>query len=142
MTLRTIPIDVSKLSMWLCTSAPEVRSDPTTGQVRTDRDSGQPLYLVGVLVKVAGDRRGYVLDVQVPGEPSGLVEGETVVVSELEAAPWERDGRSGVTYRAASIAPAPAAGAAQPTPTPAPSAESASSGTGSPGRPNSRGGGS
>jgi hypothetical protein len=141
-TLRNIPIDISRLSMWLCTSAPEVRSDPTTGQVRTDRDSGQPLYLVGVLVKVDGDRKGYVLDVQVPGEPSGLTEGETVLVSNLEAAPWERDGRSGVTYRAASIVPAPAAGSGAATAAPAPSAESAPSSASSPGRPNSRGGGS
>ncbi len=140
MTLRTIPIDVSKLGLWLCASAPEVRTDPTTGVVRTDRDSGQPLYLVGVLVKVSGERRAYVLDVQVPGEPSGLEEGEPVTVSDLEAAPWERDGRSGVTYRATSIVPTPVPGAAKPQPAPAP--ESAPSGAGTPGRPNSKGGGS
>jgi hypothetical protein len=53
------------------------------------------LYLVGVLVKVAGERRAYVLDVQVPGEPVGLVEGRPVTIEGLEAAPWERDGRPG-----------------------------------------------
>jgi hypothetical protein len=137
-TLRTIPIDTGKLSLWLCASAPEVRSDPTTGEVRTDRESGKPLYLVGVLVKVAGERRAYVLDVQVPGEPSGLAEGETVAVADLEAAPWERDGRSGVTYRASAIVPAPVPDAAKP----AVSGESASSGAGTPGRPNAKGGGS
>lgn len=138
MTLRTIPIDTSKLSLWLCASAPEVRADPTTGEVRTDRDSGKPLYLVGVLVKVAGERRAYVLDVQVPGEPSGLAEGEAVTVAGLEAAPWERDGRSGVTYRASSIVPAQVSGTA----TPATASESSSSGASSPSRPSARGGGS
>ena len=139
MTLRTIPIDTAKLSLWLCASAPEVRSDPTTGEIRKDRDSGQPLYLVGVLVKVAGERRAYVLDVQVPGEPSGLVEGETVKVADLEAAPWERDGRSGVTYRATSIVPAPVPGGAKAEP--APSAESATPAAGTSGRQSPRAGG-
>jgi hypothetical protein len=139
-TLRTIPIDTGKLGLWLCASAPEVRTDPTTGEVRTDRVSGKPIYLVGVLVKVAGERKAYVLDVQVPGEPSGLAEGEAVAVADLEAAPWERDGRSGVTYRASSIVPAPVPGAAKPEP--AASAESASPGAGTSGRPSARGGGS
>jgi hypothetical protein len=111
-TLRNIPVDLGKLAGLLCTSAPEVRADMVTGEVRTDRATGLPLYLVGVLVKVAGERRAYVLDVQVPGEPVGLVEGEPVAVEGLEAAPWERDGRSGVTYRASAIRPGPAGAAA------------------------------
>ena len=112
MTLRNIPIDLRKLTGLLCTSAPEVRSDMVTGEVRTDRTTGLPLYLVGVLVKVQGERRAYVLDVQIPGEPAGLIEGEPVTVEGLEAAPWERDGRSGVTYRATSIRPGPNVAAA------------------------------
>jgi hypothetical protein len=107
MTLRNIPVDPSRLTGPLCTSAPEVRADLVTGEARTDRTSGLPLYLVGVLVKVMGERKAYVLDVQVPGEPAGLVEGEPVPVEGLEAAPWERDGRSGVTYRASAIRPGP-----------------------------------
>ncbi|MBR7835071.1 hypothetical protein KDL01_17480 [Actinospica durhamensis] len=105
MTLRAIPIDQTKLELFLCASAPAVRADPTTGEIRTDRISGEPIFLVGILVKVVGDRRAYVLDVQVPGEPAGLHEGAPVVMTDLEAAPWERDGRSGVTYRAKSITP-------------------------------------
>jgi hypothetical protein len=68
-----------------------------------DRRTGEPLYLVGVAVKVEGERAAYVLDVQVPGEPTGLVVGQPVVVEQLEAMPWERDGRSGVVFRAAVI---------------------------------------
>lgn len=86
-----------------CTSLPEVRADIHTGEVRVDQATGQPLYLVGILVKVTGERRAYVLDVQVPGEPMDLVEGQPVVVEGLEGCPWERDGRSGVVYRAAAI---------------------------------------
>lgn len=112
--MRNIPVDMGKLSGLLCTSAPEVRADINTGEVRTDRVSGLPLFLVGVLVKVAGERRAYVLDVQVPGEPAGLIEGQPVTVEGLEAAPWEREGRSGVSYRAKAIRPAGAAQVAAP----------------------------
>jgi hypothetical protein len=132
-TMRVIPVDINKLRNVLCTSAPEVRSDFTTGEVRTDRDTGKPLYLVGVLVKVVGDRRAAVLDVEVPGEPAGLVEGEPVTLDGLEARPWEREGRSGVTYRATSIVPA--------TPTTPPAATTPAETAGS-GRASGKGGGS
>ena len=138
MTLRNIPIDLGKLTGLLCTSAPEVRSDMVTGEVRTDRTTGLPLYLVGVLVKVEGERRAYVLDVQVPGEPVGLVEGEPLAVEGLEAAPWERDGRSGVTYRASAIRPGPVVAAAAASDGPAPPVAVAATS----GRSSGKGGGS
>jgi hypothetical protein len=137
-TLRNIPVDLGKLSGLLCTSAPEVRADINTGEVRTDRASGLPLFLVGVLVKVEGERRAYVLDVQVPGEPAGLVEGQPVTIDSLEAAPWDRDGRSGVVYRATAIRPGPASPAASPvasSPGAATAPTSAEAGSGTPGRP-------
>jgi hypothetical protein len=103
MSLRVIPVDVSRLTGFMCVSAPEVRMDPTTGEIRTDRTSGLPLYVVALVCKVAGSRPAYVLDVQVPGEPVGLVEGQPVQVYDLEARPWEVDGRSGMSYRASAI---------------------------------------
>lgn len=138
MTLRNIPIDQNELSRFLCTSAPEVRADPNTGEVRTDRTTGKPVYLVGLMVKVHGERRAYVIDVQVPGEPAGIVEGAPVTVEKLVAAPWDREGRSGITYRAESITPA------TPTtpPASAPTAEASASGGSGSGRVAGRGGGS
>ena len=144
MTLRNIPVDLRKLSGLLCTSAPEVRADINTGEIRTDRATGLPLFLVGVLVKVEGERRAYVLDVQVPGEPAGLVEGQPVTIESLEAAPWDRDGRSGVVYRATAIRPGSAASAASPVASASASATastSAEAGSSSPGRPNRVAGG-
>src|SRR5581483_4182491 len=99
MSLRSIPVDISRLTGFMCASAPEIRVDPTTGEIRTDRESGQPLYLVGIVVKLAGTRLAYVLDVQVPGEPVGIREGHPVKLYDLEARPWEVDGRSGMSYR-------------------------------------------
>jgi len=105
-----------------------------------DQVTGQPLYLVGILVKVNGERRAYVLDVQVPGEPTDLVEGQPVVVEGLEAAPWERDGRSGVTYRATAIkADAPVAAPAGRAPASPTASAKTGSGAGARGSGGSRG---
>jgi hypothetical protein len=103
MSLRSIPVDISRLTGFICVSAPEERVDPTTGEVRTDRETGQPTYVVGVVCKIVGSRAAYVLDVQLVGEPVGLVEGAPVKIVDLDARPWEVDGRSGVSYRASSI---------------------------------------
>ncbi len=103
MSMRSIPVDITRLTGFMCASAPEIRVDPTTGEIRTDRESGQPLYLVGIVVKLAGTRLAYVIDVQVPGEPVGIREGQPVKVHDLEARPWEVDGRSGMSYRASAI---------------------------------------
>lgn len=136
MTLRNIPIDQTKLELFLCASAPTVRADPATGEIRTDRISGKPIFLVGVLVKMRDDRRAYVLDVQVPGEPAGLSEGAPLVMTELQATPWERDGRSGVTYRATSITPGSAPAASPPV-----AATAADSSSSVPGRTPGKAGG-
>lgn len=106
MSLPVIPIDTHRLLNVLCVSAPVPRSDRDTGVAKIDRISGQPEYLVGVLAKIPGDRRAFVIDVRVPGEPAGLVEGQPVVLYNLTGSPWEQNGRSGVSYRADAITPA------------------------------------
>jgi hypothetical protein len=117
-TMRTIPIDVGKLSGFTCSLLPAPYTDRETGEVRKDRDSGLPLYLVGVNVSNPQAREAYSLMVQVPGEPVGLTESQVVKVYDLTASPWDRDGRSGITYRASAITPAnaPAPTAATATP--------------------------
>ena len=119
MTMRTIPIDVGKLSGFTCSLLPAPYADRETGDARRDRDSGLPLYLVGVNVSNPEAREAYSLTIQVPGEPVGLAENQVVRVYDLTASPWDRDGRSGVTYRASAITPAN---------TPAPSAAARPSG--------------
>jgi hypothetical protein len=112
MTMRTIPIDLGKLDGFTLALPPAPYTDRETGEARTDRTSGLPLYLVGVNISNPGAREAYSLVVQVPGEPSGLALNQVVRVHDLTASPWECDGRSGVTYRASAItsanAPAPA----------------------------------
>lgn len=117
MTMRTIPIDVGRLSGFTCSLLPAPYTDRETGEARRDRESGLPLFLVGVNVSNPQAREAYSLTIQVPGEPVGLVENQVVRVFDLTASPWDRDGRSGVTYRASAITPATA-----PAPAPAVSA--------------------
>lgn len=111
MTMRTIPVDVGKLDGFTLALVPAPYTDRETGEARKDRDSGLPLYLVGVNVSNPEAREAYSLVIQVPGEPAGLALNQVVKVYDLTASPWDRDGRSGVTYRASAITPtnAPAA---------------------------------
>jgi hypothetical protein len=120
--MKRIPVDMNRLTGALCVSAPEVKADPETGAIRTDRATGQPVYLVGVSVKLSGERKAYVLDVAVPGEPVGVTEGAPVRLFDLVAVPWEVDGRSGISYRASAVttatgtATSPTAGGHPPEP--------------------------
>lgn len=104
--MQSIPVDVGRLTGLVCVSAPEVKVNPTTGEIRMDRVTGAAVYLVGVAVKLAGTRKASVIDVQVAGEPVGIVEGAAVRLFDLEAVPWEIEGRSGVSFRASAVAPA------------------------------------
>lgn len=100
--MQSIPVDMSKLRGLWCVSAPEPRVNTETGEVRKGRD-GVPVWVVGVSVRRADTRKSSVIDVSVPGEPSGIVEGSRVSLVDLEAVPWEVDGRHGVSFRASGI---------------------------------------
>jgi len=117
MSLRRFPLDVSRLTGFTCVWAPEVRVDRVSGEVRTDRATGQPTYSVGVACRIPDEREADVLDIQVIGAPVGLVEGAAVRVFDLELRPWEVDGRSGFSFRASAITiDAPAASQSAETP--------------------------
>jgi hypothetical protein len=103
--MQSIPVDVSRLRGLICVAAPERKVDVMTGEVRTSRD-GNELWVVGVSVRRDGTRKASVIDVTVPAEPKGVGEGSRVMVADLEASGWEVDGRHGIAYRAATIAPA------------------------------------
>jgi hypothetical protein len=116
--MRTIPIDTASLTGFICAYAAEPNSDRTTGEIKKDRKTGQDQYLVGVMVTYRDPEdatarpESVVLTVQVPKAGAvGLSEGQLVRVYDLIARPWDRDGRSGVTYRASAVtaATAPAA---------------------------------
>jgi hypothetical protein len=136
--MRSIPVDVTAFTAWLCVAAAEPRLvDAVSGEVRRDRQSGRTVYSVG-LCGLRG-RDSSVVQVSVVGEPVGLVVGAPVVPVGLEASPWERDGRSGVAWRAAQLHPAgrPTLGQEPPVPSSVPADAAVSSPGSSPGSPES-----
>lgn len=89
---------------FFCTRAAEPRTDRETGVIRTDRESGQPLWQVQLAALDSSG--GEVLNVTVPGEPKVTI-GAPVAVEGLVAIPWTQGDRSGVAYRATALIGAP-----------------------------------
>lgn len=115
--MASLPIDTAKFTGIVCAVPPAPRvANRETGQLRVDRDTGKTVYQVGLclMAGVSAD----VVNVSVPGEPTGVQLGMQVAVRDLVATPWEYEGRHGIAFRAAEIrplsVPAPAGkGAAQ-----------------------------
>lgn len=103
--MRSIPVKETAFAGLVCVMAPEAKvADMQTGEVRKDRRSGQVVWTVGVCAMRGRDSS--VIQIAVVGEPAGLSVGAPVRVVDLEAVPWERDGRSGVAWRAEAVLPA------------------------------------
>jgi hypothetical protein len=112
--VRSIPVDVSSFGGFMCVHPPEPKANPQTGEVRKDTATGLTVYVVGVVALKGKDSS--VIQISVPGEPVGLVVGSPVRLVDLEAVPWDVDGRSGVSFRASAVGilePGQAAGAAR-----------------------------
>ncbi|WP_067973826.1 SCO3933 family regulatory protein [Mycolicibacter icosiumassiliensis] len=92
-------IDTRQMQFTVTKNA-EPRVTHDTGAQRTDRQTGEPLFSVQLLV--LDDTGGEVIAVTVAGPPKVTV-GAAVAVTDLIAIPWQQGDRSGVAYRAASI---------------------------------------
>jgi hypothetical protein len=89
---------------FLCVMAPEAKlANLVSGEVRTDRKTGGVVFTVGVVAMRGQDSS--VIQVSVVGEPVCVGVGTPLRVVDLEAVPWEHDGRSGIAWRAASVTP-------------------------------------
>jgi hypothetical protein len=97
-------IDTSKAaSGFMVSRGPEPKLDITTGRIKTDRTTGQELYTIQLMA--LDDRGGEVITVTVAGAVREIPVMTPVSVVELEAIPWNNNGRSGVAFRAASVTP-------------------------------------
>ena len=96
-------LDTSKVT-FMVTRAPEPRKDFGRDQQKVDRDTGRPQWVVEVLAQ--DTERGEVIRVTVTGDQPKVSQGQPVRFESLEAIPWSNNGKSGVAYRAASIAQA------------------------------------
>jgi hypothetical protein len=102
--MQSIPVDTSRLGVLRCAVAPEAKiANFETQEVKKDRD-GTTIYTVAVMVRQDG-RRVSVIEIAVPGEPKGVVEGAEVKITGLEAFAWTMGDRHGISYRAAAITP-------------------------------------
>jgi len=106
-------IDTAGVS-FVCTRAPEPRIAFDTGQAKTDRETGLPLWQVQLMALDTSG--GDVIAVTVAGDPNVTV-GQPVQVDGLVALPWSQEGRSGIAFRADAIraSGAPLAGVIAPT---------------------------
>ena len=92
-------IDTAGVS-FVCTRAPEPRIAFDTGQAKTDRETGLPLWQVQLMALDTSG--GDVIAVTVAGDPNVTV-GQPVQVDGLVALPWSQEGRSGIAFRADAI---------------------------------------
>ncbi|WP_432045287.1 hypothetical protein [Streptomyces asiaticus] len=108
--MQSIPVDTSRLGVLRCAVGPEPKiADFESKELKKDRD-GNTIYTVAVTVRQDG-RRVSVIEIAVPGEPKGVVEGSEVRVTGLEAFAWAMGDRHGISFRASAIAPVPASSA-------------------------------
>jgi hypothetical protein len=106
LSLQSFPLDERRMFGLICVSEPKAKTAFGTGEPSIDQDSGQPLYVVGLSVRVDDARRAEFIEVTVIGEPRGVTEGTRVRLVGLTARKWEIDGRAGESYRAAAVLPA------------------------------------
>jgi hypothetical protein len=86
------------------TKGAEPKTEFGSGQQKLNRQSNLPEWVVEVLAM--DSERGEVIRVTVTGDQPKVSQGQLVTFADLEAIPWNNNGRNGVAYRAASIQPA------------------------------------
>jgi hypothetical protein len=106
-----IPVDLSNLS-FIAGSDPSGVLDMER-RPRVDKATGELLFGLDLVV-LGGEDGAEVWPVRVVGEPKGIRTGVALRVAGLVAAPWEIEGRHGISFRAKLIeaAKTPAAAAA------------------------------
>ena len=106
--MRAIPFDTSD-AVLMCATLPKPRiKNFQTGEVDVDRESGQPMFSVGLVLTWEG--RADVIPVMVPesGVPADLQVGATVQVAGLVYRHGEKSGRKWEMFTARSLIVVPA----------------------------------
>jgi hypothetical protein len=99
-----LPIDTSRLKFLVVAPAEPLRQfeegKPREAWAPRTDVNGEILWRVQLVALGEGDAE--IIRVAVPGEPS-VSQGEMVRVEGLTAQAWEKDGKSGVAFRAVAI---------------------------------------
>lgn len=108
MAITRIRMGLLPTTRLMAGTAPVLKmKDPQSGEIATDRDTGDSLYTVTVMLME--EERAEILKISVPesGLPEGLKPGMAVRPVDLMATPWARifNGQlsDGVAYRAAKL---------------------------------------
>ena len=106
--MRNIPIDTTRIALAFIDCAPVDAYDRNTGEVMrgTQRrtDEGTPMWNVNALAIVEGVDGGETVRVRVPAETAPVFDPlARIEFDELNARPWEQNGRSGVSLSASAV---------------------------------------
>jgi hypothetical protein len=99
-----LKIDTTDVA-FMVTGAPEPKE--YDGKQQTDKETGALKWVTQLLALEQGDNgKGEIIRVVTAGEKPKLSQTQQVTVVDLEAMPWNQNGKNGVAYRAAVIKPA------------------------------------
>ncbi|MFI6240849.1 hypothetical protein ACIBEF_13320 [Micromonospora sp. NPDC050795] len=104
--MRNIPVNMGGFKLRVV-EEPSIKMDQE-GRVLTAYGTDDPLYVVGVFAKPLATDDGYrgkgeELKVTLSVNPQGIEEGDLVELIGATVSHWERDGRSGLTWKAQSL---------------------------------------
>ncbi|MEV0282443.1 hypothetical protein AB0I22_39665 [Streptomyces sp. NPDC050610] len=108
MATTRIRVGLLPSTMFMAGTAPVPKvKDPQTGELATDRDTGETLFTMTVFLMEEGRAEQMKITVPQSGLPDGLQPGVPVRPVELFATPWARmfNGQlsDGVAYRASAL---------------------------------------
>jgi len=106
--MRNIPVNLAGFKLRVV-EEPSIKADQD-GKVITAYGSDDPLYTVVVFAKPPATEDGYrgkgqELKITLTANPEGVEEGDLVELVMPTVSHWERDGRSGLTWKAKGLKP-------------------------------------
>jgi hypothetical protein len=99
--LTHTPLPLAPVRGWLET----IKASEFGGEVRVDRDSGAPLWVIGLSARLAGFPRRVSIDCLIASQqpPSVPIDSEVVLVDPTVTMWSRKDGKHGVTVRASGV---------------------------------------
>ncbi|MER5335925.1 hypothetical protein [Micromonospora sp. NPDC002717] len=104
--MRNIPVNLGGFKLRVV-EEPSIKTDQE-GKVLTAYGTDDPLYVVAVFAKPLATEDGYrgkgeELKITLSADPGSVEEGDLVELIGATVSHWERDGRSGLTWKAQGL---------------------------------------
>ncbi|MFG1881114.1 hypothetical protein [Micromonospora sp. NPDC049102] len=106
--MRNIPVNMSGFKLRVV-EEPSIKADQD-GKVLTAYGTSDPLYTVAVFAKPVATEDGYrgkgeELKITLSADPGQIDEGDLVELIGATVSHWERDGKSGLSWKAKGVKP-------------------------------------